>query len=507
MTQVGSGSEVLEQVGRRLNLRISTAHITGALLAVGAGALTSANIRGQRGFGLVDLITLAIYLPLTVLLAGCTFARRTKKVTIWMVEERQPTTAEQRSALGLPLYMAAGSMLLWVGAAIIWAGLSSASHGAAYSMRVALSILLGGLTACGLTYLLVEWTIRPITARALAGNVPECVVAPGVRTKLLLSWAVGADVFLLMIGLSFVGRPADEPPSAAAIWFIIVAGLVAGSLVVYVATRSLVNPLLELRQAVGKVQRGNLDVHLDVNDGGELGLLQAGVNQMVLGLRERRTLQDLFGRHVGEEVARQALEQGEVALGGERREVGVIFVDVIGSTNLAQSRPPEAVVDLLNQFFATVVEVVAAEGGWVNKFEGDGALCVFGAPVAQDDFALRALRAARVLRRELLGLAAANPELDAAIGVSAGSVVAGNIGDERRYEYTVIGTPVNEAARLTDEAKHRLGRVLASEEAVSRAGAEATSWLVSGELRLRGIGEPVLVYEPTGGVEVRQPTG
>jgi adenylate cyclase len=508
MTKGGSGSEVLEQVGRRLHLRISTAHITGALLAVVAGALTSANIRGQSGFARVDLITLAIYLPLGVLLAGWTFARRTKKVTTWMVEERPPSTAEQRSALALPVYLAAGSMLIWIGAAIVWSVLTIATHhDGTYTLRVSLSIVLGGLTACGLTYLLVEWTIRPITARALAGNVPECVIVPGVRTKLLLSWAVGADVFLLMIGLSFVGRPFDEPPSAAAIWFIIVAGLVAGSLVVYVATRSLVNPLLELRQAVGKVQRGDLDVKLDVNDGGELGLLQAGVNQMVLGLRERRTLQDLFGRHVGEEVARQALEEGKVALGGERREVGVIFVDVIGSTGLAQSRAPEAVVDLLNKFFATVVQVVAAEGGWVNKFEGDGALCVFGAPVSCDNFAVRALRAARVLRRELLGLAAANPELDAAIGVSAGTVVAGNIGDEQRYEYTVIGTPVNEAARLTDEAKHRLGRVLASEEAVSRAGTEAKSWLVSGELELRGIGEPVLVYEPSGGAEIFQPAG
>jgi adenylate cyclase len=150
--------------------------------------------------------------------------------------------------------------------------------------------------------------------------------------------------------------------------------------------------------------------------------------------------------------------------------------------------------------------VVAAEGGWVNKFEGDGALCIFGAPVASDDYAMRALRAARTLRQELLVLAASTQELDAAIGVSAGAVVAGNIGGERRYEYTVIGTPVNEAARLTDEAKHRLGRVLASEEAVSRAGRESQSWLVTEELRLRGIDDPVLVYEPAGNVEVIQPT-
>jgi adenylate cyclase len=318
----------------------------------------------------------------------------------------------------------------------------------------------------------------------------------------MVSWAVGADVFLLMIGLTFVGRPVDDPPSAAAIWFIITTGLLAGSTVLYVATKSLVSPLLELRRAVDRVQKGDIDVKVTINDGGEIGLLQAGFNQMVVGLRERRTLQDLFGRHVGEDVARQALEQGTVALGGERREVGVIFVDVIGSTKLAQSRAPEAVVQILNQFFATVVRVVAAEGGWVNKFEGDGALCIFGAPVTRGDFATRALRAARTLRRELLVLAASNNELDAAIGVSAGTAVAGNIGDELRYEYTVIGTPVNEAARLTEQAKLRLGRVLASEEAVSRAGDEAGSWLVAEEIHLRGMDEPTLAYEPRGDVPV-----
>jgi len=504
MTDDGSGLELLNQVRGRLRIRIPTANVIGAVLATASAALTSANT-GRLAFPRVDLITVCVYLLIGVVVGIWRFKQVVMKAAAWLVEERPPTEAEQRRTLALPWSFAFGSMLGWVGAAVIFAVLTGFSNdGAAVTVRVALSILLGGLTTCGLTYLLVEWTMRPVAARALADHVPERPVVPGVRTKLLLSWAVGSDVFLLMIGLSFVGRPANSPPSPAAIWFIVSAGLVAGSLVLYVATRSLVSPLLELRQAIGRVQRGDIDVKLAVNDGGELGLLQAGFNQMVLGLRERRTLQDLFGRHVGEEVARQALEQGAVALGGERREVGVIFVDVIGSTGLAQSRPPEAVVELLNRFFATVVRVVAAEGGWVNKFEGDGALCVFGAPASSDDYAVHTLRAARTLRRELLALTAVNPELDAAIGVSAGTVVAGNIGDQQRYEYTIIGTPVNEAARLTDEAKHRLGRVLASEEAVTRAGSEARSWLVTDELRLRGIGEPVLVYEPTGSVEVNQ---
>src|SRR4029077_6804534 len=118
---------------------------------------------------------------------------------------------------------------------------------------------------------------------------------------------------------------------------------------------------------------------------------------------------------------------------GERREVSVLFVDLIGSTSLAQTRPPDQVVDMLNRLFAVIVGAVDAEGGWVNKFQGDGALCVFGAPAEQPDHATRALRAARTIRRELLALAATESGLDAAIGVSAGEVVAGNVGAEHRY--------------------------------------------------------------------------
>jgi adenylate cyclase len=393
----------------------------------------------------------------------------------------------------------------WILAAVIWTVVNVAYHHstAAFATTSALSILLGGLATSALVYLLVERTLRPIFALALAGQVPERSGSLGVRARLMLSWALGADIFLVMIGLTFLGRPANRPPSAIAIWFLVDSGLIAGTIVLYVAARSLADPLRDLRHAVGRVQAGDLDVEVPVDDGAEVGLLQAGFNKMVSQLRERRQLQDLFGRYVGEDVARQAIERG-VSLGGERREISALFVDLIGSTTLAQTQSPDHVVEVLNRFFDIVVRAVAAEGGWVNKFEGDGALCVFGAPMVQEDHATRALRAARTIRRELLALSASQTGVDAAIGVSSGSAVAGNVGAEQRYEYTVIGDPVNEAARLTDEAKHRLGRVLASDEAVARADGEARSWMVADELQLRGRAEPTLVYEPAGSADDRQ---
>ncbi|MCU1462364.1 MAG: Adenylate cyclase, family protein 3 [Acidimicrobiales bacterium] len=483
--------------------RIGLAHLGGVALAVVSGALTNANLRGHT-MATPDVVALALYLPIAMVVCGVRSHHIYCRATDWLAEGRPPSPSEQRGVLSLPLREALEGLLPWIAAAVIWGLLDGVYEhsGLAFTLRTSLSIGLGGLAASAIAYLLAERVLRPVFALALAGDVPERAGSLGVRAKLLLSWALGCDVFLVSIGLTFLGRPANRPPSAAAIWFLVASGLVAGFIVLYVAANSLADPLRQLRHAVDRVQRGDLDVDVSVDDAGELGLLQAGFNHMVVGLRERGRLQDLFGRHVGTEVAQQALAAG-VALGGERREVSVLFVDLIGSTTLAQTRAPDQVVAMLNRLFGVIVRAVDAEGGWVNKFQGDGALCVFGAPADQPDHARRALRAARTIRRELLALAATQTGLDAAIGVSAGEVVAGNIGAEDRYEYTVTGDPVNEAARLTEEAKTHLGRVLASEEAVARSAGEAQSWVVVDEVTLRGRALATLVFEPNGYEAVR----
>jgi adenylate cyclase len=201
----------------------------------------------------------------------------------------------------------------------------------------------------------------------------------------------------------------------------------------------------------------------------------------------------MFGRQVGQDVARQALERG-VELGGEEREVAVLFVDLVGSTQLAADCPPEEVVALLNDFFGAVVEAVSEHGGSINKFEGDAALCVFGAPLPSDDPASDALAAARALRdrlRERL------PRADFGIGVSAGRAVAGNIGAAERFEYTVIGDPVNEASRLTELAKHDDSRVLASGAALAMAqDGERRCWQAGDRVELRGRSTETLLARP-----------
>ena len=181
---------------------------------------------------------------------------------------------------------------------------------------------------------------------------------------------------------------------------------------------------------------------------------------------------------------------------GRVRSVGPAraAADVVGSTSLAACSDPREVVATLNHFSGIVVEVVTLHGGWVNKFEGDAALCVFGAPSEHPNAAAAALAAAREPRRRLV------TELDgvhAAIGLSAGEVVAGNIGAAHRYEYTVIGDPVTEAARLTELAKASTARLLASDAIVARGGKlEAGRWQLGEPVVLRGRTAPTRVATP-----------
>ncbi len=243
--------------------------------------------------------------------------------------------------------------------------------------------------------------------------------------------------------------------------------------------------------ALERVGRGDLTISVDVDEVGEIGMLQRGINDMVAGLRERERIQDLFGQHVGPAVAEEAIRSGVTLGDGEHRTVVALFVDIIGSTKLTRRTEPTEFVAILNRFFGRVVEAVESNGGLVNKFEGDAALCVFGAPVELDDPATAALQAARQIR----DCVHIDGEVQIGIGVALGNVIAGQIGTPSRLEYTVIGDAVNEAARLTELAKRVDGSILASDATVEACTEEEREhWSKGKVLRLRGRDAPTHTY-------------
>jgi class 3 adenylate cyclase len=268
--------------------------------------------------------------------------------------------------------------------------------------------------------------------------------------------------------------------------------LLIGLPAMILTSRSISDPIGEVVDAMAQVEQGRIDASVGVYERSEIGRLQSGFNRMVAGIAERDRLRDLFGRHVGADVARRAIEEG-TSLSGDVAEAAILFIDMVDSTKLAASRPPREVAEVLNDFFRIVVSAVDERHGFINKFQGDAALAVFGVPLPSGDAVSEALAAARNLRSQLGRL----PMVDFGIGVSAGPVFAGNIGAENRYEYTVIGDAVNEAARLADFAKTLNQRIVCSAAAIDRADAdERRRWVLNGETVLRGRSGSTSIWTP-----------
>jgi adenylate cyclase len=187
----------------------------------------------------------------------------------------------------------------------------------------------------------------------------------------------------------------------------------------------------------------------------------------------------------------------ELRLGGERRDVTVLFADVVSFTPFAEASPPERVVVFLNQLFTTLSEVVFRHDGTVDKFIGDCVMAVFGAPQAQDDHVARAVAAAEDMQRFVEAQSPAwrqefGFDVRLGIGINTGEAVVGNLGSEARMEYTVIGDTVNVAARL--EAMARPGQTLVTAEVAGKTGS-GFRFGALGQFEIRGKRLPVSVME------------
>lgn len=439
----------------------------------------------------------AVYLIVAMMVGAIASIKLSLPVLIWHRRRtRLDNEAARRRALRLPYLLSVVNLALWlIGGALFTLVNFAVSHKDAFIVAMASAI--GALVTCALSYMQAEKVLRPITVAAMA-NDPDAATAPGVTTRIAVFWVISVVAPLaVIIGLITMQRygwiDTDATGLQRPILWMSAAALAFSLIAIFRVVASINDPIKQLRRAQSKVSAGDLNVAVKIYDGSDLGLLQAGFNDMVADLRERQQLRNLFGRYVGEDVARRAIETG-TELGGEERYVGVLFVDIVGSTRLAVNRPPREVVELLNEFFRVVVAVVGRHGGFVNKFQGDAALAIFGAPLDLEDFAGRALASARELRIELYRTLG---DTDVGIGVSAGKAIAGHIGTQERLEYTVIGDPVNEAARLTELAKDEPTRVLGSARAVFLASQdEARNWDIGEGVELRGRGIETLLARP-----------
>lgn len=227
----------------------------------------------------------------------------------------------------------------------------------------------------------------------------------------------------------------------------------------------------------------------------------------VTEFREKNELKGAFSKYVSPTIVDQIAEHPEnLKLGGEKRNVSVLFTDIAHFTTISEKLKPESLVALLNEYLEAMTDVIMAEGGTVDKYEGDAIMAFFGAPLEQKDHAIRACRVALKMRVKLEELhelwkkdpilpgGETKPILDFRCGISSGDVIVGNVGSSRRMEYTVMGDIVNLGSRLEGANKKYSTNIMVSEDTYN----EAKDLFEARELdiiEVVGKSHPVRVYE------------
>lgn len=234
--------------------------------------------------------------------------------------------------------------------------------------------------------------------------------------------------------------------------YILLCVLSLAFLVVFLFSRTLTVPIINLLSATRQIERGNYRVTIRPVTRDEVGVLTNSFLRMARGLEEREKIKDTFGKFVNEAIAERALA-GEVSLGGETKEVAVFFSDLRNFTGMSEKMKPSEVVEFLNAYFTEMVECIYLTEGIVDKFIGDAIMAHWGALYSDGHDTRNAVNTGLLMRNALLefnrvGEKIGRPKARFGCGINTGPVVVGQIGSEKKFEFTVIGDAVNLASRI-----------------------------------------------------------
>ncbi len=277
------------------------------------------------------------------------------------------------------------------------------------------------------------------------------------------------------------------------------AALVVAMLFAFGIARGVSRPMQQLAQHTKLVAAGDYTQRIELPREDELGQLATAFNQMTAGLAERDRVRNLLGMVVSPEIAMQLL-QSDLKLGGEEREVTILFCDLRDFTSFSEKMPPTEVLALLNRYLDRMSGIIEQHGGVIDKFMGDAIMALFGAPVAVPDAAARAVAAAREMARALENLnaellAEGKPVLVFGIGINTARVVAGNMGSKTRLNYTVIGDGVNLASRLEGLTKEpAYATPIIVSEATLAAISPRPAARALGDVRVKGKADAVKIF-------------
>jgi adenylate cyclase len=443
---------------------------------------------------LINTLVAAGYVAVTVPIGIVAGTRPLLRLRDWLQADRPATRAEQLLVLRAPLRLFIIQVIPWLGAAALF-GLINGWRSWPAGFEVGITVALAGLITGSYTYLIAERLFRAAATRALADGAPDRLAVPGVEVRALLAWGMSTGLpvaSLVTIGILQAIGDLRATPFRLALTMVAIGGasLAVGLVVVTLAARATGDPVNSVRRALAQVAAGRLNVHVPVYDGTQIGQLQAGFNQMMLGLAERERIREALGTYVDPAVAERILAEG-ISLAGEEVEVTIMFVDIRDFTGFAERAPAALVVATINRMFERIVPVIHAHGGHVDKFVGDGLLAVFGAPRRQPGHADAALAAALEIEQSVRQTG----QLRVGIGLNSGTVVAGNVGGAGRLEFTVIGDAVNVAARVEAATRQTGDTILLAQHTADLLSNQVTL-IPRPDVPLKGKTGAAILYAP-----------
>jgi class 3 adenylate cyclase len=222
-----------------------------------------------------------------------------------------------------------------------------------------------------------------------------------------------------------------------------------------IVSQKISRPIIALKESAVKVtEDGSYRDAIEVKSRDEVGQLTAAFNEMMEGLRQRDFIRDTFGRYVTKEVVEELLDTSDgLKLGGEIREVTIMFSDLRGFTSISELLRPDQVIEVLNSYLSQMSKIIGQYKGTINEFIGDAILTFFGAPIKYGDSPARAVACALAMQQGMEDVNRKNKEKDLphlymGIGINTGDVIVGNIGSKERAKYGVVGHNINLASRV-----------------------------------------------------------
>jgi len=267
--------------------------------------------------------------------------------------------------------------------------------------------------------------------------------------------------------------------------------LLAGIGLILLISDGFSKPIEELATATRRIGQGHFDTQVPLRSRDELGELASSFNEMAAGLGLKEKYKSILSQVADPQIADELIS-GNVTLGGERREVSMLFCDIRGFTQLTEGMPPEHVIALLNEHMTALTRIVHDHCGVVDKFVGDMLMAIFGAPKSYGADPTHAARCALAMIEERHTLnRSSHHQVEIGIGLASGEVVAGCMGSEDRLNYTVLGERVNLAARLCSHAGRM--EVLIDESTLGQLPSD-TQAVSLPALRLKGFTETVEAF-------------